>query len=61
MNSLWATYFFCHLTKNKYQLSLTDPFDGSMLSTELGDQCDKLQSSSTGARKYCQLNLPTKV
>ena len=30
-----------------------------MLQTELGDLSDKLQWSSVGARRYCQLSRPT--
>ena len=41
---------------NKYQLSLTDPRDKIVLQTELDDQCDNLEWSSVGARKYCQLS-----
>jgi len=42
--------------QNKYQLSLIHPRDGIVLETELDDHCDKLQRSSVGARRYCQLD-----
>jgi len=42
--------------QNKYQLSLIDPRDEIVLETELDDHCDKLQRSSVGARRYCQLD-----
>ena len=47
----------------KYQLSLIDPRDKTVLSTELDDLCDrpKLQWSSVGARMHCQLSWPTVV
>jgi len=41
--------------QNKYQLSLIDLHDRIMLQTELGDHCDKIQQSSVGAQRYCQL------
>ena len=43
-----------------YQLSpLINPRNGIMLQTELDDHCDKLQRSSVGARRYCQLSWST--
>jgi len=39
-----------------YQLSLIEPRDKIVLYTELDDLCDKLQWSSVGARRYCQLS-----
>jgi len=42
-------------SQNKYQLSLNDLHDRIMLQTELGDHCDKIQQSSVGAQRYCQL------
>jgi len=44
-------------TSNKYQRSLTDPCDGMVLQTKLHDHCDKLQRSSVGAPRYCQLTM----
>ena len=41
---------------NKYQLSLIDPRDKIVLYTELDNLRDKLQRSSVGARRYCQLS-----
>jgi len=43
-------------TTNTYHLSLADPRDGIVLQTELNDHCQKLQRSSIGARRYCQLS-----
>ena len=40
---------------NKYRLSLVDPRDRIVLWTELDDLCDKLQRSTVGARRHCQL------
>ena len=47
---------------DKYQLSLIDLRDRIMLYTELITiTCDKLQRSSVGARRCCQLSWPTTV
>jgi len=40
----------------KYQLSLIDRRDRAVLLTELDDLCYKLQWSSVGARRHCQLS-----
>jgi len=51
------TYEYDILTFNtKYQLSLIDLREGNVLYTELVDHCDKLERSSVGARRYCQLS-----
>ena len=57
---LWLRSPFT-INRNKYQLLLIDPRDGILLQTELDDHCDKLQRSSVGARRCCQLSWPTSV
>jgi len=44
------------LSGNTDQLLLINSRDGIVMQTELDDHCDKLQRSSVGARKYCQLS-----
>ena len=46
---------------NIQKKQVSDPRDRTVLRIELDVHCNKLQRSSIGARRYCQLSRPTTV
>jgi len=70
-NRVWATSTFLPSTyaseiehrvwTNKCQLSQIDPRCKIVRRIELDNRCDKLQRSSVGARRHCQLSRPRTV